>query len=184
MTVLRIVGDNSHIYIYEQGGAAFIAGVASRVLPTQPNGVLKIEDILKSVRVDDIHFPVTRLVCLENTHNMNGGRVLPDGYVAAVKDALDANPLGRDVRLHVDGARIWNASAATGLSVAELTRGADSVSACMSKGLGAPAGSMLVGPADFIAKARRLRKALGGGMRQVSHISNVTVLMKSHCHVV
>lgn len=158
-----ILGDNCHIYMYEQGGSAFLGGVASRAVPNQEDGTMRLEDIVAAFRSDNVHFPVTQLVCVEQTHNMCGGRVLPEGYIQAVAEEVHA----RGVRLHVDGARIWNAAASTGQRVAEVAAGADSVSVCLSKGLGAPAGSVLVGPADFIARARRCRKALGGGMRQV-----------------
>jgi threonine aldolase len=160
------VGDNSHIFIYEGGGAASIGGIFPRILPNEPDGTIRIDSILGAIRADNVHYPVTRVVALENTHNYCGGRVLPHGYLQSVSDALKNKGNGQIV-VHLDGARIWNASAASGYSVAECTRGADSISACMSKGLGAPAGSVLMGPKDFIARARRIRKSLGGGMRQV-----------------
>jgi threonine aldolase len=158
-----ILGASSHIFIYEQGGSAFLGGVASRAIPNEEDGSLKIESILNAIRADNIHYPITQLVCLENTQNFCGGRVLPAEYINDVAAAI--RPYR--IPLHIDGARIWNASMATGQSVRELTAGANSVSVCMSKGLGAPCGSVLLGPADWIKRARRIRKALGGGMRQV-----------------
>jgi threonine aldolase len=158
-----ILGASSHIFIYEQGGSAFLGGVASRAIPNEEDGSLKIESILNAIRADNIHYPITQLVCLENTQNFCGGRVLRAEYINEVAAAI--RPHG--IPLHIDGARMWNAAIATGQSVRELTAGANSVSVCMSKGLGAPCGSVLLGPADWIKRARRVRKALGGGMRQV-----------------
>ena len=121
-----------------------------RSLPNEPDGTIRLESIIDAIRTVDIHYPVTRMVALENTHNYCGGRVLPVGYVASVAEALR----GSGIALHMDGARIWNAAIATGVDMSEAVRGTDSVSICMSKGIGAPVGSVLVGPADFIAKAR------------------------------
>lgn len=115
-----------------------------------------------AIRPANVHFPVTRLVALENTQNFCGGRLLPDGYIQNVATALQ----DKNIKLHLDGARIWNAAVAAGKSVSELVAGVDSMSVCMSKGLGAPVGSLLVGPSDFIDRARFIRKSLGGGMRQ------------------
>lgn len=182
-----IVGDQSHIYIYEQQGSAFIGGVGSRVLPNKPDGSIDIDKIVSAIRITDPHFPVTQLVCLENTHTNMGGRCLPLSYVSELASRLEAvaatgKGLGRsrggslpkgepEIALHMDGARIWNAAAVSGQTVAQLTRECHSVSVCMSKGLGAPLGSILVGPQSFISRARRLRKALGGGMRQIGVIA-------------
>lgn len=158
-----LLGDTSHMFLYEQGGAAQLAGVASRVVSNKRDGTMNIDALESSLRADNIHFPVTELICLENTHNFCGGRILPDGYTEAVSWMAQK----RGIPLHIDGARIWNAATATKQPVAALARHADSISACLSKGLGAPVGSVLVGSTKFIAKARRARKALGGGMRQV-----------------
>lgn len=158
-----ILGASSHIFLYEQAGSAFLGGIGSRSIANKADGTLDIDEIVSAVRASNVHYPVTRLVALEQTQNFCGGRVLPIGYIQKVVEAVSPYK----VAVHIDGARIWNASAATGQSVADLTRGADSISICMSKGLGSPAGSLLVGPSvDWISKARRLRKALGGGMRQ------------------
>lgn len=157
-----ILGDQSHIHIYEQGGVAQLGGVATHLLPTAADGTLNIDAVAAAIRPDNIHFPVTQLISLENTHNYAGGRVLPSGYVEALSTVARQN----NIPIHLDGARIWNAAVSTGESVAKLVEHVDSVSACLSKGLGAPAGTLLIGPKPFIGKARRLRKALGGGMRQ------------------
>lgn len=167
-----IVGDCSHIFIYEQGGASFIGGVAMRTIPNQPDGTIKIDSIVNAIRANNIHYPVTRLVCLENTQNYCGGRLLPKEYLTQLSEELRKHR----IPLHIDGARIWNASVASNLSVAEITKEADSVSVCMSKGLGAPCGSLLVGGREWIEAARRIRKALGGGMRQVG-------VLAAACHV-
>jgi threonine aldolase len=158
-----ILGDCSHMYLYEQGNLANVAGVSPRALPNRADGTVSLEGIEAAIRSSNVHFPETSLISLENTQNFCGGRVLPGGYV----DAVSAIAGKRGIPLHMDGARIWSAAAATATSVAELTASVDSVTACLSKGLGAPSGSMLIGPRDFIERARRHRKALGGGMRQV-----------------
>ena len=158
-----LLGDSSHMFLYEQAGAAQLAGVATRVVNNKRDGTMNIDTLESSLRSDNIHFPVTELLCLENTHNYCGGRVLPDGYTEAVSWMAQK----RGIPLHIDGARIWNAAAATKQPVSVLTKHADSITACFSKGLGAPVGSILAGSSKFIAKARRARKALGGGMRQV-----------------
>ena len=157
-----IVGDAAHIYIYEQGGAAQFGGAHPRALPTAADGTLDLGAVGRAVRADDAHFPVTKLLCLENTHNMCGGVVLPTSYVAA------AGALAREhgVALHMDGARVWHAADALGEPLARVLAPAESASVCLSKALGAPAGSVVVGPDALVARARRLRKGLGGGMRQ------------------
>ena len=158
-----VVGDRAHIYLYEQGGGAQLGGAHPRALATSADGRLSLSDVRGAIRADDHHFPVTRLVTLENTHNMCGGTVLPTDYVERM------GTLARDeagAALHIDGARIWHAAAALGESLSAVAAPADSLSVCFSKGLGAPAGSALVGSAELIARGKRLRKALGGTMRQ------------------
>lgn len=158
-----ILGDSSHIHLFEQGGMAQIAGVAARTLPTAADGTMSLDAIEQAIRSSgNVHFPATELIAIENSHNWCGGRVLPTAFGAGLRGIADRC----QVAVHLDGARIWNAAQASGASVASLAAGADSVSACLSKGLGAPAGSLLAGPAAFISRARRARKALGGGMRQ------------------
>mmetsp|Transcript_20589 Transcript_20589/g.57127 ORF Transcript_20589/g.57127 Transcript_20589/m.57127 type:complete len:367 (-) Transcript_20589:1066-2166(-) len=162
-----IVGDKSHIHIYEQGGCSQIAGVHPRVLRNLPDGTLDLDEVQAAIRLDDMHFPVTRLLCLENTHNKCGGRVLTQDYI----DRAGSLAAKNGIRLHMDGARLMNAAVALNTAPARITQHVDSVSLCLSKALGAPVGSMLIGTSEFIAKARRMRKVLGGGMRQVGIIA-------------
>jgi len=156
-----IVGDKSHIFLFEQSGAAQFGGVSPRTVPNLPDGTFDIDALQAAIRDDDIHEPPTKLICIENTHNACGGKVLP---ISFMKDLKTFAP---DIPIHLDGARIWNAIYASRSTPQEIASYVDSLSVCLSKGLGAPIGSLLVGPADFIKKARRIRKALGGGMRQV-----------------
>ncbi len=157
-----IVGDRAHIFLYEQGGAAALGGIQPHPLPNLPDGTLDLDQMKLAIRGDDSHFPVTRLICLENTHNRCGGAPLPPSYVEAVADLATEHGLA----LHVDGARLWNAAVALNRAPAELVARADSVSCCLSKGLAAPVGSVVAGSAAFIHRVRRMRKVLGGGMRQ------------------
>jgi threonine aldolase len=166
------VGDSCHVFLYEQGGAATIGGVPSRVLPNELDGTIKLESIVAAIRANNIHFPITRLVCLENTHNYCGGRVLPQSYIESVANELKKH----NIPLHIDGARIWNAATALGLPLSEMAVHADSMSVCMSKGIGAPAGSLLIGRREWIDRARRTRKALGGGMRQVGVLAAACIV--------
>ncbi|HEX9018089.1 MAG TPA: low-specificity L-threonine aldolase [Anaerolineaceae bacterium] len=157
-----ILGNLGHTFLFEGGGIAALGGVHSYVLPNQPDGTLRMEDIQAAVRPDDVHAPITRLITLENTHNRCGGVVLPVAYM----EEVGAFARERGLKVHLDGARIFNAAAALGVPAARLAEGADSVTFCLSKGLCAPVGSVLCGPVEFIEKARRIRKQLGGGMRQ------------------
>jgi len=157
-----ILGNKSHLCYYEQGGLSTLGSVHPRQLPNAADGTIALDDIRDAIRADDPHFPRTKLICLENTQNHCGGRVLPLDYMDEV-GAL-AKDLG--IPIHIDGARIMNACAALGVAPSVLTRHAASVSVCLSKGLGAPVGSVIVASADFIYHAHRLRKALGGQMRQ------------------
>ena len=163
-----LLGDLSHTFIYEGGGPAALGGVHPHPLPNLPDGTLDIDRLRRAIRnPTDIHQPPTRLICLENTHNRCGGVVLPPSYTEAVAElAHDAG-----ARLHLDGARLFNASVATGIPAASLARGADSVMVCLSKGLGCPVGSILCGDRRFIERARRIRKLVGGGMRQAGIIA-------------
>jgi len=162
-----ILGDKSHIFYYEQGGSAAIGGIHPRIVPNQPDGTLLPEDILSAIRLDNIHFPTSRLIVLENTHNLCNGSPIPLPYLNRVATIAADNGL----KLHVDGARIFNAALALGVSPAALAAPADSVSFWLSKGLAAPVGSVVCGSSNFIAKARRMRKVLGGGMRQAGIIA-------------
>ena len=157
-----IVGDSAHTYIYEQGGSAAVGGIHPRAIATQPDGTLRLEDIRAAIRDDNPHFPVSRLVWLENTHNRCSGAYLTPQYTAAVVEFAHHHGL----KLHIDGARIFNAAVAQQVDVGDLVGEADSVSFCLSKGLSAPVGSVVCGSAAFIHQARRARKVLGGGMRQ------------------
>ncbi len=157
-----ILGDQAHIYIYEAGGSAAVGGLHPRIVPNRADGTLDLAQVEAVIRDANIHFPHTRLLALENTHNRCGGAALPVAYMDAASQLARRHGL----RLHLDGARIFNAAIALGVDAQDLARGCDSVSVCLSKGLAAPVGSVIVGSADFIAEARRQRKMLGGGMRQ------------------
>ena len=157
-----ILGDLAHTFLFEGGGIAAYGGVNPHTLPNQPDGTLEISAIRQAVRSDDVHFPVTKLIVLENTHNRCGGVPLTAAYTRSVGDL--AHSLG--LSLHMDGARIFNASVALNVEAAELAAAADSITFCLSKGLCAPVGSVLCGTGDYIRRARRIRKHLGGGMRQ------------------
>lgn len=154
-----ILGNAAHIYRYEAQGSAVLGSVALQPLPMQRDGTLAFDDIKAALAPDDAHFVQTRLICLENTHN---GKVLPLSYL----QEMGAFVAERGLKLHLDGARLFNAAVASETSVEVIAAPFDSISICLSKGLGAPVGSLLVGSHDFIARARRLRKMLGGGMRQ------------------
>jgi threonine aldolase len=162
-----ILGDACHIFRSEQGGAAALGGVHPRTVLNEPDGTLDLQRVVASIRGDDPHYPVTRLICVENTHNFCGGRALPVAYMDAVGELAHSHNL----KLHVDGARLWNAAVALNVAPARLVREADSVSVCLSKGLGAPVGSVVVGSGDFIRRARRARKVVGGSMRQAGVIA-------------
>jgi threonine aldolase len=157
-----IVGSQAHTYLAEQGGSAAIGGIHTRIIPNQPDGKLDLEDIKFAVRSDNIHFPRTRLIILENTHNGCSGYPLDAYYMKAVKEIAKHHKL----KIHVDGARIFNAAVALNVKPNDLAAEADSVSFCLSKGLAAPVGSLVCGTQAFIDNARRARKVIGGGMRQ------------------
>jgi threonine aldolase len=157
-----ILGSHAHTFLAEQGGSAAIAGIHPRTLPNQPDGKLDLDDIKFAIRGDNIHFPRTRLIILENTHNGCNGYPLDAGYMQAVGEIARRQKL----KIHVDGARIFNAAVSLNVNPKDLVAEADSVSFCLSKGLAAPVGSVICGTQDFIDKARRARKVVGGGMRQ------------------
>lgn len=160
-----ILGDVSHIHIYENGGLSTIGGVHPRTVKNNKDGTMDIDKLEAAIRDPKLEllYPTTRLICLENTHANCGGRCLSVEYTDKVGELAKKHGL----KLHIDGARIFNASVALGVPVQRLVRAADSVSVCLSKGLGAPVGSVIVGSKSFIKRARTLRKTLGGGMRQV-----------------
>ena len=167
-----ILGDQAHTFLYEAGGISSFGGVHSRQLVNQADGTIAIDDIKHAIRKEDVHFPTTRLICLENTHNRCFGMPLSSDYVNSVAEVAKNN----SILVHVDGARIFNAAVSLDTSVAELTHEIDSVSFCLSKGLSAPAGSLLCGSEDFIYRARRNRKALGGGMRQAGILAAAGII--------
>jgi len=162
-----LLGDRSHISLYEVGGVAALAGVHPRPLPNKNDGTISIDLLEKGIRHSDIHCPPTRLICLENTQNFCQGSPITPEYMTEVREI--ANKFG--LKIHLDGARIFNAAVALGVPVAKLTEKVDSVMFCLSKGLSAPVGSLVCGSSDFIVKARKARKMVGGGMRQVGHIA-------------
>ena len=154
-----VVGQQGHTYKYEGGGAAVLGSIQPQPLDFEPDGSLDLARVAAAIKPDDPHFARTRLLCLENTQ---AGKALPLDYLARARDFAREHKLS----LHLDGARVFNAAVKHGVDVREITRGFDTVSVCLSKGLGAPVGSVLCGSREHIAKARRWRKVLGGGMRQ------------------
>lgn len=162
-----ILGDRGHSYLFEQAGMAALGGISPWAVPNRPDGTMALDEIERAIRGDNVHFPRTRLVCLENTHNMCDGSPLTAKYTARVARLAH----GHGLQVHVDGARIFNAAAALGVEARDLVAEADSVMFCLSKGLCAPVGSMVCGSADFIARARRARKVVGGGMRQAGFLA-------------
>ena len=162
-----ILGNKSHTFIYEAGGISAFGGVHSRQLKNQADGTINIEEIKSAIRADNDHFPKTSAITLENTHNLCNGSPLSPDYIEDVAQIAHNN----DMKLHIDGARIFNAAVALDVDVKNLVTSADSVTFCLSKGLSAPVGSVICGSKEFIYHARRNRKALGGGMRQAGIIA-------------
>ena len=157
-----VMGDQAHTFYYEVGGVSALGGIMVHTVPNQADGTIKLTDLENAIRFEDVHFPTTRLIALENTHNRCGGMVLCPEYIQSVVNLAKNSGL----IVHMDGARIFNAAIKLGLPAYNLVDGVDSVTFCLSKGLGAPVGSVLCGTRDFIHRARRIRKQLGGGMRQ------------------
>lgn len=162
-----ILGDRSHTFLYEAGGMSTLGGIHPHTICNQPDGTMRLEDIEGAIRGSNVHFPRTRLICLENTHNRCYGSALTSEYI----DSVAALAKEHGLSIHLDGARIFNAAVALGVDVKELTANVDSLSFCLSKGLSAPVGSVVCGSSEFIAEARRARKVLGGGMRQAGVIA-------------
>jgi threonine aldolase len=162
-----ILGDQAHILWYEVAGAATLGGVILRTVPNDDSGRISLDDIERTIRAKDIHYPETTLLCLENTHNRCGGTVLTPNYTDEACDLAHR----RGLKVHLDGARIFNAAVALGVPATALTKNVDSVAVCLSKGLSAPVGSLLCGSKDFVERARKFRKMLGGGMRQAGIIA-------------
>ena len=158
-----LLGDQSHIFQYELGGAARLAGTVTRTLTNLEDGSIDPAAIVAAMRSENLHSPGSRLLCLENTHNRCGGSPLPVQTI----DTLAETAHSRGLSVHLDGARLFNAAAALGVPASRIARDCDTVSFCLSKGLGCPIGSLVCGTSEFIEQARRNRKMLGGGMRQV-----------------
>jgi threonine aldolase len=167
-----ILGSLAHSFYYEQGGSAAVASIHPRTVPNQPDGKLSLDELEAAIRGNDLHFPRTRMIALENTHNLCGGAPLETSYLKAVGDIARRH----HINLHIDGARLFNAATALGVSAQQLALEADSVSFCLSKGLAAPAGSVVCGSTGFIQTARRARKVLGGGMRQAGVLAAAGVV--------
>ena len=170
-----IVESTSHPYNFEGGAGAALSGIQFRCLEGV-RGILDASQIEEAIRPADHHFPVTRLVCLENTHNRGGGSVFPVEKMAEIYRLAKSKGL----LVHLDGARLWNASVATGIKPHEYAQWADSVSVCLSKGLGSPIGSLVVGSKPFIDRVHRFRKMFGGGMRQVGIIASAGIYALDH----
>jgi len=170
-----IIEATSHPYNFEGGAAAALSGIQFYCLKGV-RGILDVSQIEEVIRPQDHHFPVTRLICLENTHNRGGGSIYPMEKMAAIHRLAKS----KDLQIHLDGARLWNASVATGINPKEYAKWADSVSVCLSKGLGAPIGSLVAGPKKFIDRVHRFRKMFGGGMRQVGIIAAAGIYALDH----
>ena len=167
-----LLGNKSHIFFYEAGGISAFGGIHSHQLNNNDDGTINLQDIKNGIRFNkDAHFPKTKLLCLENTHNICYGNPINSEYFVNVKEIIKKH----NIKLHIDGARIFNAASALNTKVEKLTSEADSVSFCLSKGLSCPAGSVIVGNTNFIDKARRIRKALGGGMRQAGILASAGI---------
>jgi threonine aldolase len=167
-----ILGNLGHTFLFEAGGISALGGVHPYVIPNQPDGTLKLEDVTNAIRADDVHAPISRLVILENTQNRCGGVALSAEYTMKLADLAHEKGL----KVHLDGARIFNAAVALDVDAVELARPIDSVTFCLSKGLCAPVGSVLCGSQEFIGRARRIRKQLGGGMRQAGILAAAGII--------
>jgi threonine aldolase len=167
-----ILGDRSHIFLNEVGGISALGGIHPHIIPNNDDGTLPLDAIEKVVRPKDIHYPPSRLICLENTHNYCQGAPLTPDYMQEVAGLAKTHSLN----IHLDGARIFNAAVALGIEVASLVQHVDSVMFCLSKGLSAPVGSLVCGTEQFILKVRKLRKMVGGGMRQAGHLAAAGLL--------
>jgi len=157
-----IVGDRSHILLFEQTNSCQFGGISLRAVPNLRDGTMNLENISAMIRDDDIHEPRTKLICIENTHNVCGGRIIPISFMKELYEFSKKN----GIPIHLDGARIWNALTESNDIPSTIGQYTDSLSVCLSKGLGAPVGSVLIGSHELISKAKRVRKALGGGLRQ------------------
>jgi len=172
-----ILGDRAHIFLNEVGGAAAIGGVSLRTVLNNPDGTIDIDRIEAAVRGKNLHWPPSKLLCLENTHNYCGGAALDVEYTIEASEAAHRHGLS----VHLDGARLFNAAVALGVPPLELCEPVDSVNFCLSKGLSAPIGSVLCGSAEFIGRARKFRKMVGGGMRQAGVIAAAGIVCLESC---
>lgn len=171
-----ILGNLAHTFLYEGGGAAGLGGVHPHILRNEEDGTIDLGAIEAAIRPGNVHFPISRLLCLENTHNRCGGAVIGTQYLDSASQLAHSHGMA----VHLDGARLFNASVALDVSPAEFTRNVDSVMICLSKGLGAPVGSVLCGPRSFIDRAMRMRKLVGGGMRQAGIIAAAGIYALEH----
>lgn len=162
-----ILGDESHILWYESGGPAAVGGITPRTVTTSRWGTYDLDEVEHVIREDRPGFPATALLCVENTYNRCGGAVVPLEHLRDLREIADR----RGIPIHMDGARIFNAAASLGVTAADVAQDVDSVQFCLSKGLGAPVGSLVAGSADFITRVRKQRKLLGGAMRQAGVIA-------------
>ena len=172
-----ILGHKSHTFIYEGGGISSVGGIHSRQLLNDDFGIINLDDIKQAVRDDNVHYPKTSAISLENTHNMCFGSPIEPNYIKSVSVIAKENNL----KLHIDGARIFNAAVSLNIDVKDFVKNVDSVTFCLSKGLAAPIGSVVCGSKKFIDKARRHRKVLGGGMRQAGIIAAAGLISLDDC---
>ncbi|MFH1514760.1 MAG: GntG family PLP-dependent aldolase [bacterium] len=170
-----LLHEDAHHYFYETGGAFVLSGVVPRMLRGD-RGMFTTEEVERAIRPDDVHFPSTTLLCVENTTNRGGGAIWPIDDINEIKKTADKHNL----KLHMDGARLWNASVASGIPEKEYAKFFDTVNVCFSKGLGAPIGSAVTGSIEIIKKARKYRKLLGGGMRQAGIIAAGALFALDH----
>ena len=170
-----IIEAGGHAMNFEGGASAVLSSVQFSTIPGD-RGVFDAEQVEAAIRVEDAHYPVSRLVIVENTHNRGGGTVFPLKNILRIREVATR----RGLRMHMDGARLWNACVAAGISPKEYAAPFDSVSVCLSKGLGCPAGSMVAGPRDFIKRVHRFRKLVGGGMRQVGFLAAAGIYALDH----
>ena len=162
-----ILGSEAHTFWHEVGGAAALGGVVMRTVTDDEYGQMDLDTVKEAIRPENIHYPRTTLLCLENTHNRCGGAILTPDYTSTIAALAHEH----DLRVHLDGARIFNAAVALGIPASELAKSVDSVCFCLSKGLSAPVGSLLCGTNEFVGRARKWRKMIGGGMRQAGVIA-------------
>jgi threonine aldolase len=170
-----IIEASGHAMNFEGGAGAVLSGVQFCGIPGN-RGIFDVAQVEAAIRIEDVHFPVSRLVVVENTHNRGGGSVFPLSKIRQIRELATR----RGLRMHMDGARLWNACVATGTSPAEYAAPFDSVSVCLSKGLGCPVGSLVLGPKDFIKRVHRFRKMVGGGMRQAGFLAAAGIYAFDH----